>query len=359
MRLGINGRFLAATLTGVQRFAYGLSSQLYGPDTVLFLPANSRAPTLPDSVTIVRGALSGPIWEQIELPIAVRRQRVDIVLHPANTAPRTGGPHAVVVHDVLALTHPHWFTRSYALWHRHVVRPAIARAQTLFTCSEWSAGEIVRSCGVRADKIAVITQGLDPFTGAADEGMVARTLTRYEIKKPYLLCTGLGDPRKNIGLLLQVVERLRKKHDQLSLVAVGARQPRVHAARSEPSPEWLHALSRVDDEELRALYTGAAAFCFPSHAEGFGRPPLEALACGTPALAGAYECAVEVLGSAVPILPNQIEPWVELLDTLLEDPQQRTRLVAQARPMLHRFQWSECARQVWQALGVAPVEVPV
>ena len=357
MRLGVNGRFLAAPLTGVQRFAHGLSSQLYGQDTVLFVPGNSPQPVLPDTVQIVRGAVSGPLWEQLELPVAMRSHHVDMVLHPANTAPRMGGPHAVVVHDVLPLTHPHWFTRSYAFWHRHVVRPAIARANIVFTCSEWSAGEIARSCGVRSDRIALITQGLDPFNGPAEQDVVARTLSRYGILTPYLLCTGLGDPRKNIELLLQVVERLRKKHNQLSLVAVGARQTRVHAARRAPWPEWLHALSRVDDEELRAFYTGAAAFCFPSLAEGFGRPPLEALACGTPALAGDYECASEVLGAAVPILPNRVESWVEFLDTLLREPRERASLVARARPMLGRFQWSECARQVWTALGVSPIEV--
>ena len=113
---------------------------------------------------------------------------------------------------------------------------------------------------------------------------------------------------------------------------------------------WLRVLDQATDADLHALYSGALALCFPSLDEGFGRPPLEAIGCGTPALVGDYPAARELLGAAAPVLPYEVSPWVEHMRRLLDDPYERTRLVQRAHGLLERFDWGLAAEQVLTAL---------
>ncbi len=352
MNLGINGRFLAARLTGVQRFAHGLCGALLErSDAVMFVPSGAPTGELPAHVRVLRGVLRGHAWEQLELPGQVRAAGVDLLLNPANSAPWSGGRHALVVHDVLPLTHPQWFARRYALFQRHALRSALARASHVFTSTQWTAEQIVRAGRITRQRVHIVTQGLDPFQSPASAADVAAVRARLGLEEPYFLFVGLGDPRKNIELLLQALGELQPPRRFL-LVAVGKRAPRIHSRRSVDfsALPWLRVLEQVSDAELHALYSGALALCFPSLAEGFGRPPLEALACGAPAVVGDYATAREVLGTAVPILPHEVAPWVEQLGRLLDDPFERARLVERGAVLLHQFDWRLAAEQVLGAL---------
>ena len=361
MRIGINGRFYAARLTGVQRFARELCNALYHrTETVLFLPADADVSNLPADLRVVRGTARGHIWEQLELPRRAAAEDLHALLHPANTVPRAGDRNAVVVHDVLPLTEPHWFSSRYVLWHRHVVRPAIARARTVFTCSQWSADQIIQSCGVAPGHLGVITQGLAPFDAPARSDAVAMVRERFGIAGRYLLCVGAGDARKNVLLIAKAVAEVRRTHPDLMLVAVGANDPRIHQqVARDANADWIRSVGSIDDDSLRALYTGATALCFPSLAEGFGRPPLEALACGTPAIAGDYGAAREVLGDSVPILPHEPAPWVALVRELLERPATRVELVSRGTPRLSQFSWERAADQLLSALAFDTPRAPV
>jgi glycosyltransferase involved in cell wall biosynthesis len=352
MKLGINGRFLAARLTGVQRFAHELTNALVErTDTVMFVPANAPQPALPERVRVMRGVLRGHAWEQLELPGMVRVADADVLLNPANSAPWSGGRHALFVHDVLPLTHPHWFTRRYALWQKHALRSALARASHVFTSTNCTAEQIVQAGGITRQRVHVVTQGLQPFHAPASKAEVEALHTRLGLDAPYFVFVGLGDPRKNIELLLRVLGQLQPPR-RFMLVAVGKRARRIHSRRSAEflALPWLRVLEQPTDAELRALYSGALALCFPSLAEGFGRPPLEALACGTPALVGDYPAAREVLGTLVPILPYDATPWIEQLRRLLDDPFERTRLTQRAVPLLEPFDWGLAADQVLSTL---------
>ncbi|HEX9107765.1 MAG TPA: glycosyltransferase, partial [Longimicrobiales bacterium] len=117
----------------------------------------------------------------------------------------------------------------------------------------------------------------------------------------------------------------------------------------------LH-LGRVDDAELHALYTGAAAFCFPALAEGFGRPPLEAMACGTPALVADYGPAREVLGRGARILPLEADDWVSALVELMHEGPAREALVERGRAWARRYRWDTAAQQVRAACETVAVQ---
>ena len=298
MILGVNGRFLSARGTGVQRFATEIVRRLWqrGGGGVLMLPRDAEpSADLPEGVRTIGGTLRGHAWEQFELPRRWRNSGCDVLFHPANTLPGEGGPHVVVVHDVEPLVRPEAFATSFVAWYRWVVAAAVRRAVRVVSVSHASAHAIVEVLGVDPERIRVADQGASPLGAPADATAVAEVRRRFALGGPYLLAVGGHDPRKNVAFLRAVLARwhLRRGESEVlgaapPLVVVNGGDARVFSRRG---PEVLEAcsgelrLGRMDDASLRALYTGAAALVFPALSEGFGRPPIEAMACGTPVVA--------------------------------------------------------------------------
>ncbi|HEX7049309.1 MAG TPA: glycosyltransferase family 1 protein [Longimicrobiales bacterium] len=352
MRIGVNGRFYAAPVTGVQRFARELCDRLFGRlDVTLFLPHGAPPPDdRPDGLRVVAGRLAGHAWEQLELPWRARADGCDVILHPANTAPIWGGPHLMVVHDVLALTHPQWFARRFAWWYRFALGRAARRAAAVVTVSQWAAAEITRVLAIPAERVHVVPQGVEPFDRPAPITTVRRLRQRLGLRGPYLLTAGGIQTRKNLGFLLDLLDRWRVRVGDPPLLAVVGEAGRYARPSTMllPEPDNLEVrfLGHVDDAQLHALYTGAAAFCFPSLAEGFGRPPLEAMACGTPTLVAAYGPAAEVLGDGALILPLDVDTWIDALVGLLAGGQARERLIERGRRVAARYRWEPAATAI-------------
>lgn len=382
MNLGVNGRFYAARVTGVQRFAREVSARLYesavsGTDVPhaaadslrvsIFVPRGADASQVPESVTRVRGRLRGHLWEQLELPRRARAAGCDLVLHLSNTAPLRGGPHVLVIHDVFALTHPEWFSTRFALGYRLALAGAARRAAHIVTVSHWARAEIARVLGIPAMRISVVPEGVEPFQGPAPADAVARVLARWNLPERYLLAVGAGDPRKNLAFLVRGLERWRGRGEPPPLVVAGAHDPRVHArpraaggSVSWPAAAFAAArdapvrfVGHVSDDELRALYTGAAVFCFPSLGEGFGRPPLEAMACGAPVIAADYGAAPEILADGAHILPLEPDAWIDAIATLLDEGGERARLIERGRARAGRFRWDAAVDGVLDACRAA------
>ncbi len=320
MILGVNGRFYAAPVTGVQRFAREVAGRLLRSHaTVLFLPADAPPPAgLAPETRVVLGRLRGHVWEQLELPSQARALGCSVLLHLAGTAPLARTGDVLVIHDVLPLTDPAWFGRRFRAWRRLVLRRAAPRAGRIVTVSAWAADEIARSLRVAPRRITVAPQGLAPFDHPAPAAAVAAARARLGLDGPFLLAIGAADPRKNLRFLARVLLRWRERGaDPPPLVVAGGAPARLFAAAGDWAAGLdVRTLGRLDDATLHALYTAAAALCHPAHAEGFGRPPLEALACGTPAVVADYACAREVLGGAACILPLEPDRWVDALAPL-------------------------------------------
>jgi glycosyltransferase involved in cell wall biosynthesis len=350
----VNGRFYAAPMTGVQRFAREVAARLL-PGATLFLPAGAEPPTgLPADTRVVRGRLRGHAWEQLELPGAARRDGCDSLLHMAGTAPLGSAGGVLVVHDVLPLTHPAWFTRAFRLWRRAVLHRTAPRAGRVVTGSAWARREIVRTLGISPAKVVVAAQGLAPFDRPAARAEVERVRAAFGLPERFLLAVGAGDPRKNLPFLGAVLHRWRERGaEPPPLVVVGEPNPRLFS----PSGGWpagtdVRLAGRVDDADLHALYTAASALCFPSRAEGFGRPPLEARACGTPAVVADYEAAAEVLEGDARILPLDPDAWVDALEAALAE----SRRPAEDAALAARYRWEDAAAAIGDACEAAARE---
>jgi glycosyltransferase involved in cell wall biosynthesis len=257
------------------------------------------------------GRAGGHLWEQALLP-AVTRTRV--VLSVANTAPLAGRRNVVWVHDLAPRRGPHWFRPSMRAYGRLVVEGA-RRAAVVLTPSVAVAGEVVEA-GVAADRVAVVRTPVDPRFQRASADRVAAARRAHGLGQDYVVAVGWPDPRKDAvtaaAAHLAVVDR--RPHD---LVLVGRPHP-TFAPVELPVARSIRVLGFVGDDEMVALLSGAAALLFPSRYEGFGLPPLEAMACGTPAIVSELPVLRESTAGAATYVPaGDVAAWSDALEAVL------------------------------------------
>ena len=362
MRIGINGRFLAGPVGGVQRFAHGVTAQLIGrANAVILAPRGARVPAAwRDRAPVHTGRLSGQLWEQLELPRTAARS-CDVLFHPANTGPFAGPPAVLMLHDLFPLTHPEWYAHAFAMWYRVLIPATARRAAVILTTSVHSARGIADSLGISPERICAVPQGLAPLDSPASTADVNATLATLGVSRPYVLVPGVGDARKNVPFAERVVALyLHTMGGTLTLVAFGDTRPRVHGRSAHGGPPAAgrarlaagHGatlrVGRVSDDQLRALYTGAAAVLCPSLAEGFGRVPLEAMSCGAPCIVARHECAEEVLADTpARLLPLEPHAWCAGLWEIMV---QRERVSPTENARLRsRWSWDASAAAVLAA----------
>jgi len=388
MRIGYNCRFLQGPLTGVQRIAQDLFDALTRPDSgneyVAFLCGRGgrhiAALDRPNVETVggdsdVSGRLRRQAWEQETLPRLVRRAGVDVMHHPANTAPRRHLERAVVsIYDTSFLAHPEWFSRSFQWYYRWLI-PRIARnADRLITCSRFSKGELVERLGVEPTRIEVVYPGVSPWflaqagrsrpTDGVPAGVRRRTrgdkppvaheanrpptVRAPEDAAPFVLFVGGTNPRKNLARLVEAMRLLRARPAlaDVALQVVGG-SPDIFRRRepaSDPAAAGVEFLGDVSEQRLADLYRTAACLCYPSVYEGFGLPPLEALAVRTPVVAADIPVLREVLADAAVFAnPASPEALADALARLLDDDALRRDLVRRGAERVETFTYEAAA----------------
>ena len=347
MKIGVNGRFYCARTTGVQRFAREVTARLAAlEDVVVLVPSDAPAAGLPAGARVARGRLANRAWEQVELARAASAEGVDVVLHPANAAPLFGPAGVVVIHDLTPLSHPEAYRALYRRWVRLAHAGPARRARRIITVSDWSAGEIQRLLGIPAERIAVVLQAAGPLDAPASPEAVARLRERHGLERPYYLGVTGADPRKGLDFLARVWRALTPSPGA-DLVVVGGVFPAVHRAEATADGAAVRRLGHVSDDDLRALYTGSVALLFPSQAEGFGRPPLEALACGTRVVAAPYGPVDQILGDTADVVPVDVDLWADRVRALMiEAPETRSARVAEGLRHAASFSWDRAAGDV-------------
>lgn len=243
-----------------------------------------------------------------------RQARGRLVLSLANTAPLLGR-NAVLVHDLAPLVGPQWFVPSMRAYGR-LVSTAARRAETLVTVSHAEAAEL-RARGLAV--AGVVHPAVDPLFSAASAQEVAVLRRRYGLLRPYVVMLGWADPRKDAQLAVRAhLSALAQIPHDLVLLG-GARG--VFAPVLLPDAPSVHRLGHVTDAEVRTLLTGAAVLLFPSQYEGFGLPPAEAQACGTPSLVSDLPVLRESSGGrATYVSMGDEQAWNNALLAALREP---------------------------------------
>jgi alpha-1,3-rhamnosyl/mannosyltransferase len=252
----------------------------------------------------------------------------------------------VTLNDVMPLERPEWFTRVNVLHTRLVVRRLASAADALLVPSEFTRREVAAAWAIDPARIHVTPYGVDErFTpGEPDDAQ----LERLGVRRPYLLTVGRLQPRKNVEAALDAFDRLAKAGTDHQLVVVGGRgwhdEPLLERVRTAAAGDRIVLTGRVDDDELVALYRGAGCFVFPSRFEGFGFPPLEAMACGTPVVSSDRTSMPEVVGDAGLLVdPDDVAALTAAVGDVVGSPERAARLRAAGLRRAAGFTWQACA----------------
>lgn len=337
--VAMNTRVLSAPLTGVQRYVRNIVAHLPVP----LRPIHPRC--------ALRG-ISGHVWEQCILPARLGSARL---WSPSNTGPLAVKRQVVTVHDVVPLDHPEWLNPKFAAWYRWLLPRLLRRVERIIAISDFTRDRILARTAVEPDRIVVIRHGIDRRFAPQSRAAVEIMLTALQIPSPrYFFCLGSLEPRKNLAILLQAWGRVQDELDPAIWLVIGGERgaERVFAPlRLPPDPPRTYWTGRVPDELLPAAYTGALGFIYPSVYEGFGAPPLEAMACGTPVIAGNRTALPEVVGNAGLLVdPLHVDDLCQALLDLARDGALRSRLRAAGLQRAAGFDWRETGLRTWEAL---------
>lgn len=342
----INLRCLGHHVTGVQRYVLGLLPHLQDRLEPFRPAADSQG-------------IRGHLWEQFVLP---RKLRGRLLWSPANTGPLSVERQVVTVHDASTLDHPEWFEGKFARWYRFMLPRLMKKARRVITVSEFARRRLLECTDLPEEKIVTIHNGVEDRMRPSDATTLAGYLQRRGLTQPYFLCVASLEPRKNLRRLFTAWEQCQPGGIEL-VIAGGA----GHVFRDQgfdQSVRGVRLLGHVDDAELPDLYSGAHAFVFPSIYEGFGLPPLEAMACGCPVLSSQATSLPEVCGEEYrpdrpndtgavlyfdPHNPQTITDGINRLLRLTEN--QRQAMVANGLRRAQRFSWQRAAESTWQALS--------
>jgi glycosyltransferase involved in cell wall biosynthesis len=351
-RLAINGRFLSQPTTGVQRFAREIVWALdrilcqegsLGPtEVVLLIPPNGQIEHGSLKRIAVRsvGTRTGQAWEQIDLPLAAR---TDMLLSLANTAPLAHARQIVTIHDAATRAQPGSYSLAFRAWYQIMHRVLTARAARIMTVSNFSAGELERWYRVPRETIAVVPNAAEHIIAATNQPAILRW--HRLAAKSYVLSLGTHCRAKNFAVVIEAMNRLPPPRPRL--VVAG----RMNANHFGTPAQWdagaFVNVGSVSDGELRALYTNALCFVFPSVYEGFGIPPLEAMSCGCPAIVACAAALPETCGDAALYCdPGDPSDLAAKIDVLSQNHDLRTRLQRLGFARSRTFTWDASAHRL-------------
>ena len=342
------------------QLAAALTATAAGGDQVeLWHGATSDTPEVPAAVTTrtwpMHRRLVHLSWWALRRPLAERfLGDVELVhsLTPAVPVP-TRKPLVVTVHDLLTLQHPEWYTPFARRIVGSALHHAARHATRIVTPSEVVATDVRSMLGVEPDRVTVVAEGVDDrFRTPLPQAVIAAACDRFQLRPGgYLVAVGEIGPRKNLGLLLDAMAGIsRESRPLLALVgadggaAAGLRERALRLGVSE-QVRWT---GRVSDADLVALLQGARALVHPSHYEGFGLTPLEAMAAGTPVIASSAGSVPEVVGDAGLLLaPDDPAAWSEAIARLAGEDATAMDLAGRGAMRAEAFTWERAARETW------------
>ena len=340
----VNTRILSSPITGVQRYLLELLQRMPS-DRIQHI-----APHHPLSGTRAH------LWEQTALPL---RTRGNLLWSPSNTGPLALCRQVVTIHDVVPIDHPEWLNPRFAAWYRFLTPKLARRVARVITDSEFTKSRLLETTGVAHDKVIVVPLGVDARFVPQDKEQMESAIQKLGLPtNRYVLSLGSLEPRKNLGRLLRAWEVIYRRLPEDVWLFVSGAKGKSLVFQDVPElaalPPRVFLTGHVPDEFLPSLYAGAMAFAYLSVYEGFGLPPLEAMASGTPTLVGNCASLPEVVGdAAVQVDPFDIEAIADGLHRLIKDASLRTVLREKGLERAGQFNWDNTAEQTWRVLAEA------
>ncbi len=350
----INGRFLTQRTTGPQVYAREVVRRLIqirnAKNIKVFVPPY-RDPLSEEFVAATSrvGRLQGHPWEQLELGRLANKSG-GVLWSPANVGPVSAKPHVVTIHDVFPIQFPEWVGRMFHLWYSLLWPKLASAASHIITDSEYSKGAVVETLKVPAEKVSVIYPGIDARFSIAGNDEVLRVRQKYGLPADFILTLSSIEPRKNLERVVEAWLQLDKREKPPLVIAGAVGAQRVYGSRSAESlrrHENIKLLGYVPQEDLAGLYTSATVFVYASLLEGFGFPPLEAMACGTSVVTSCTSGMRETSeGEAFMVEPTSVDSIAEGIVRAYRADRTAAEQKEQAKRVKKRFDWTRTTKQV-------------
>lgn len=375
-RIGIDARFYGPIGKGLGRYIQEIVDQIIKMDDhndyIIFLRRDNFDELAIDGLKNVKKVLVDVQWygwkEQLLLPFYLWREKLDLVHFPHFNVPFfVPVPFIVTIHDLIltkfktirATTLPSWLYHFKNLAYRIIINRALKKSRRVLTVSNFTKNDIVEQFKIKPEKIEVIYEGVANLARGRDSLFVAKldkkeVLRDYRIDYPFLLYVGNAYPHKNLDFLIRSFKEIFAQKRRLRLVLVGKedyfyRRLKDLARSLFPGDNPVIFSGYVPDDRLEVFYQKALVYIFPSLYEGFGLPPLEAMAKGCPVLSSKAGSLPEILGSAACYFdPLDQNDFLAKLNLILNDGGLRNDLIESGLSHSRKYSWWDCAFRTWQ-----------
>ena len=357
MKIGIDAHMVGEQETGNETYVKGLVDGFAAIPDVDLVVYNVDSPWItPNRHLQFKRLITGNPIVRLGLELPIRSLSGLDALHMTYGAPVwSATPIVLTVHDICYATNPEWFSPRDLRVLSTIVPRSIKKARHVITVSQAARRDIIDRYRVPEEKISAIPNGpgpgADPIT--ADEAQAELAGLGLNLQRPYVLAVGNLQPRKNLTRLLYAfAELVESRGHDIDLVVVGPKRFRageiVETAR--PISDRVHFTGYVNDRQLAACYKASVAFVFPSLYEGFGIPPLEAMAHGVPVASSNAGGIPEVCGDAAIMFdPLSVEAIIDAVHRILSDSGLRQRLSEAAIARAKQFSWRRSAELTFEA----------
>lgn len=350
-KIYINARFLTQNITGVQRYATELVKSF---DTLLdkgiinaeeysftlIAPRGSKKSIDLKHISIKSvGRLNGHFWEQLILPLYTHSA---LLINLCNTGPLFKRNQIVTIHDAAVFAKPEAYSKVFKIWYRFLLTGLGLISKKIGTDSSFSKNEIIKYCKVKEKKINIIYGGKEHLFLVSSEPSILKKHGLDE--RPFLLTVSSINSNKNFKSIMNAIKILGKT--DYDIVIAGGTNHKIFNQDQFELPSTVKYLGYITDSELKTLYENATCFVFPSFYEGFGLPPLEAMACGCPVIVSNNASLPEVCGDAALYCnPHSPEDVANKIRILMNDGALRQSLQQKGLERAKQFTWEKCARE--------------
>ena len=321
----------------------------------VYLPAGTSAPGARKEIAYRPLPRARFVGRHVQWPARVRRLRPDAFFGPAGQLPLrdVGCPTVITVHDLAIYLNPDWFPGRQPLSTRLVVPRSLSRADVVIAVSNNTARDLEDLFGVPPSMIEVVPHGVSSRFRPLDSEDLAIARAKLKLPERFILFVGTIEPRKNLGTLLEAWAMLSDRPDLVIVGAWGWRYERIKEQLGRLG-DRVHHVEGIDPAELPAVYNLARVLAHPAWYEGFGFPPLEAMACGTPVVVSDRSSLPELVGDAgLVAAADDPEAWRGALEKVISDADLAASLKRRGILRAAQFSWPRSAGLTWRAVDRA------
>lgn len=359
MKIGFDARFITKERRGIGKYSFNLLWNLLRMDKenkyILYFEKDLDRSFLPPNGKFELRNIANEhsvLYEQYFLPRQIKRDELDLFHSPGNIAPILCKARRVVtLHDTI-MFQPEMFRESgwYNFYLRTAVSKSVRNVNRIITVSDYSKNDIIRLFPQVGQKVEVIYEGIEGrFKPLRQKSKIEGVLKIYEVSQPYILHFGSNDVRKNTLRVIKVYHRLLEEENiphQLVLLGVGQeKETPIHLYLKENDLEAkVISIPFLPEDDLPGFYQGADFLFYPTLYEGFGFPPLEAMACDTPVITSVVSCLPEIVGEAAILVDPTDE--LEMYNACLEiskNEDRRGESIRKGRERIKQFSWEKTA----------------